>query len=80
MALNQTYKLLQGKGNRKQNKKTIYRMGESICKKSDWQELNFQNIHKVHRTQQEKNKQLNQKLAEDLNLSKEGIQMVNRYI
>ena len=28
-------------------------MGESICKKLDWQGLNFHNIDKVHRTQQE---------------------------
>ena len=32
MWFNQTDKLLQGKGNYKQNKKTAYRLGENICK------------------------------------------------
>ena len=31
MGSNQTYKLLYSKGNHKQNEKTTYRMGESIC-------------------------------------------------
>ena len=31
MGPNQTYKLLHSKGNHKQNKKTIYRLGENIC-------------------------------------------------
>ena len=32
MGPNQTYKLLQSKGNRKQNEKTTYGLGENICK------------------------------------------------
>ena len=48
---NQTYKLLHSKGNHKQNEKTIYRLGENICKWCDWQGLNFQNIQTAHITQ-----------------------------
>ena len=32
MGSNQTYKLLYSKGNYKPNEKTIYGLGESICK------------------------------------------------
>ena len=32
MGSNKTYRLLQSKGNHKQNEKTTYRMGENICK------------------------------------------------
>ena len=32
MGHNQTYSLLHGKVNQKQNEKTTYRMGENICK------------------------------------------------
>ena len=32
MGPNQTYKLLHSKGNHKQNEKTIYELGEHICK------------------------------------------------
>ena len=48
---NQTYKLLHGKGNHKQNKKTTYGMGENICKRCNQQGLNFQNIQTAHTTQ-----------------------------
>ena len=54
MGPNQTYKLLYSKGNHKQNEKTIYRMGKNICKRCDWQGLNFQNIQTAHTTQQQK--------------------------
>ena len=54
MGSNQTYKLLHSKENYKQNKKTIYRMGENICKWCNWQGLNFQNIQTAHTTQQQK--------------------------
>ena len=43
---NQTYKLLYictEKGNHKQNKKTMYRLGENICKWYNSQGLDFQN-------------------------------------
>ena len=55
MGSNKTYRLLQSKGNHKQNEKTTYRMGENICKWWNWQGLNFQNIQVSHTTQQEKN-------------------------
>jgi len=37
---NQTYKLLYSKGNHKQNGKITYRLGENICKWSNWQGFN----------------------------------------
>ena len=43
MEPNQIYKLLYSKGNHKQNKKTAYRLGDTICKLCDWQVFNFQN-------------------------------------
>ena len=51
LGLNQTYKLLHSKVNHKQNKETIYEMGENICKHCN-QGLNFQNIEIAHKTQQ----------------------------
>ena len=38
-------------GNHKQNEKTAYRMGETICKWCDQQGLNFQNIQTAHTVQ-----------------------------
>ena len=40
MGPNQTYKLLYSKGNHKQNGKITYRLGENICKWSNWQGFN----------------------------------------
>ena len=51
MRPNQTYKLLHSKGNHKQNEKTTYGMRANICKWSDQQWLNFQNIQTAHTTQ-----------------------------
>ena len=51
MGPNWTYKLLHSKGNREQNGKTTYGLGENICKWWNWQELNFQNIPTAHTTQ-----------------------------
>ena len=59
MGPNQTYKLLHSKGNHKQNKKTIYRMGENIHKRCNQQGINFHNIQTAHTTQQLK-KQITQ--------------------
>ena len=50
MRPNQTYKLLYRKRNHKQNEKTIYGLGENICKWYDQQGLNFQNIQTAHTT------------------------------
>ena len=62
MGPDQTYKLLYSKGNHIQNEKITYRLGENICKWCDQQGLNFQNIQTAHTTQQQKNKQPNQKM------------------
>ena len=37
-------RILCSKGNHKQNEKTTYRMGENLCKWSNQQGLNFQNV------------------------------------
>ena len=52
MGPNQSYKLLRGKGNHKQNEKTTDRMGENICKQCDRQGLSFQTIRTTHTTRQ----------------------------
>ena len=48
---NQTYKLFHGKRNHKQNEKTIYWLGENICKHVTNQGLNFENIQTAHTAQ-----------------------------
>ena len=60
---NQTYMPLYSKGNHKQSKNTTYRMGLTICKRCYQQGLNFQNIQTAHTTQQQKNKQPDQKMG-----------------
>ena len=50
MGPNQTYKLLHCKGNHKQNEKQTHRMGENICRWSDWQGINLQNLQTAHAT------------------------------
>ena len=46
-------KLLHSKGNHKQDEKTTLRMGENICKGSNWQRINLQNIQ-AHAAQYQK--------------------------
>ena len=45
------------KGNHKQDKKTTHRMGENICKWSNGQRINLQNIQTAHGAQYQKNEQ-----------------------
>ena len=63
------------KGNYKQGENTTLRMGENNSKWNNFQRFNFQNIQAAHTTQNQKNKQPNQKLRKDLNrhLSKDNI-------
>ena len=60
MRLHQTKKLLHSKGNHKEKEKTTHKMGENICKRSDQQGINLQNIQTVHAAQYQKNKQTTQ--------------------
>ena len=58
-------KLLHSKGKHQQNQKTIYGMGENICKRCGWQGISLQTLQTAHAAQY-KNKQPSQKsLGED---------------
>ena len=63
MGPNETEKLLHSKGNHKQDQKTTLTMGENICKQSNRQEINLQNIQAGHAAQYQKNKQPNPKMG-----------------
>ena len=54
MGPTETSKLLHSKGNDKQHKKTTLRMGENICKQSNWQRINLQNTQVAHAAQNQK--------------------------
>ena len=54
MGPNETSKPLHRKGNYKQDEKTTLRMGENICKWSNWQRINLQNIQAAHAAQYQK--------------------------
>ena len=56
-------KSLHSKGNHKQDEKTTLRMGENICKRSNWQRINLQNTQAAHAAQYLKNKKPNQKMG-----------------
>ena len=63
MGPNQTYKLLESKGNNKQNEQMTHRVGKNIGKWSTWQGINLQSIKTAHATQYKKSKQISQKMG-----------------
>ena len=63
MGPNETKKLFHSKGKHKQDEKTTLRMGENICKWSNWQKINLQNIQAAHAAQYQKNKQASPKMG-----------------
>ena len=63
MGHNETCKLLHSKRNHKQDEKTTLRMGENICKWSNWERINLQNLQAAHAAQYQKHKQPNPKMG-----------------
>ena len=63
MGLNETLKPLHSKGKHKQDEKTTPRMGEDICKRSNWQRISLQNLQAAHAAQYQKNKQPKPKMC-----------------
>ena len=63
MGPSETSKLLHSKGKDKQDEKTTLRTGENICKWSNWQRINLQNLQGAHAAQYQKNKQPNQNIG-----------------
>ena len=55
---------MHSKRNHKQDEKTTLRIGEHICKQSNQQGINLQNIQAAHAAQYQKNKQSNQRVGQ----------------
>jgi hypothetical protein len=56
MELHRTKKLLDTKENNNQNEETAHRIGEYLCKLFIQQRIDIQNIQRVQKNKQQKNK------------------------
>ena len=69
---------MHSKRTHKQNEKSTHKMGENICKWSNWQGIKLQNIQTAHAAQYQKNEQPNQKTNLGLLGGKRGEGQIGR--